>query len=63
MKVSELMAGVTPNPEYAGIATNDDFVLAIQTKESQTTEKDYTVVQGGVKSHAATLNAESSDSQ
>lgn len=62
-KVSEIMAGVTPDPEYAGIATNDDFILAIQTEESQTTEKDYIVVQGGVTSHEATLNAESSESQ
>lgn len=57
------MAGITPNPEYAGIATNDDFLLAIKTEEGQATEKDYTVVQGGVTSHEATLNAETSDSQ
>lgn len=63
-KVSEIMAGVTPDPEYEGIATNDDFILAIQTDESsQTTEKDYIVVQGGVTSHEATLNAEQAESQ
>lgn len=63
MKVSELMAGVTPSEEYAGIATNSDFVLAIQTNADQLTEKDYTVVQGGVISHEASLNAETSENQ
>lgn len=63
MKVSELMAGVTPSPEFAGIETNDDFVLAIQTDAEQATEKDYTVVQSGVTSHAASLNPQTADSQ
>ena len=29
MKLSELMSGVTPDPEYEGWVTNDDFVFAI----------------------------------
>ena len=29
MKLSELMAGYTPDEEYAGITNTDDFVLAI----------------------------------
>ena len=29
MTISELMAGVTPKPEYAGIANADDYVLAV----------------------------------
>lgn len=62
-KVSEIMADVTPDPEYEGIATNDDFILAIKTEESQSTPGDYIVVQGGVTSHEATLNAESAESQ
>ena len=64
MKVSEVMQGKTPNPEFEGFATNDDFILAIQTEaESQTTEKDYTVVQKGVTSHEASLDAETDDKQ
>lgn len=63
MKVSELMAGKTLNPEFEGITTNDDWVLAIKTSSEQTTEKDYTVVQGGVTSHAASINSETTDSQ
>lgn len=63
MKVSELMAGITPSASFAGVETNDDFVLAIKTEESQTTEKDYTVVQAGITSHEASLNPQTSDSQ
>ena len=32
MKISELMAGVTPNASYEGWVTADDWVLAIDTK-------------------------------
>ena len=63
MKVSELMKGRELNPDFADITTNDDWVLAIKTEEAQTTENDYTVVQGGVTSHAASINSETSDSQ
>ena len=31
MKISELMAGVTPNASYEGWVTADDWVLAIDT--------------------------------
>ena len=40
MKLKELMTGVTPDEEYAGITNTDDFVLAVDitgtadTKES-----------------------------
>lgn len=63
MTVKELMAGRTLNAEFAGIMTNDDFVLAIQTDAEQTTPEDYTVVQGGFTSHAASINSETQDSQ
>ena len=63
MKVSEIMEGITPNAEYSGFATNDDFILAVKTEDSQTKETDYTVVQGGVTSHEAALNPQSTDAQ
>ncbi len=63
MKVSELMATHEINEDFAGITTNDDWVLAIKTAPEQATEKDYIVIQGGVTSHAATINSDSSDSQ
>ena len=34
MKISELMAGVTPNASYEGWVTADDWVLAIDTRPS-----------------------------
>lgn len=49
MKVSELMAGYTPSDDFAGFATNDDWVLAVGINlEEEATEKDYTVVQMGI---------------
>ena len=47
MKVSELMVGYTPDDEFEGFATNDDWVLAVGIGET-TSEKDYTVVQQGI---------------
>ena len=33
MKLSALMADYTPSAEFAGVATNDDFVLAVDIAE------------------------------
>lgn len=63
MKVSELMAKHPLKEEFAGITTPDDWVLAIKTEAGQATEKDYIVIQGGVTSHAASVNSETTDSQ
>ena len=52
MKISELMAGVTPNASYEGWVTADDWVLAIDTRpsaEAATEVKNYEVVQMGVE--------------
>ena len=64
MKISELMAGVTPNASYEGWVTADDWVLAIDTKPSEgvTTEvKNYEVVQMGVEGLDANLNPVTSE--
>lgn len=65
MKLSDLMAKVTPKPEFAGFATNDDFVLAVNTagESGASTPGDFTVVQMGVTSHEATLETETDDKQ
>ena len=63
MKVSELMAGYTPSPEFAGLATNDDWVLAVGIGEEVTDENDYTVVQQGVSGLDPQLNPVTQDSQ
>lgn len=59
MKLSVLMADITPNTQYEGWATNDDYVLAIDTKtdgDAATTEKDYKVVQMGISGLDSQMN-------
>lgn len=62
MKLSDLMTGRTPSASYAGVATADDFVLAIDIADSASTKMgDYVVVQGGVTSVDSQLNPETED--
>ena len=51
MKLSELMAGFTPNPDYEGWVTNDDWVFAINLTPGTpaTHVSDYGVVQMGIE--------------
>lgn len=58
MKVSELMQGITPEPNFEGWVTNDDYVFAINTTPSaaNTKETDYMVVQMGIEGLDAQLN-------
>ena len=64
MKISELMAGATPNASYEGWVTADDWVLAIDTNPSAsaaTDVKDYEVVQMGIGGLDANLNPVTSE--
>lgn len=60
MKLSELMAGVTPNPDFTGFVTNDDMVLAVDCGE--TAAKDFSsassfaVVQMGIAGLDSSMN-------
>lgn len=63
MKLSELMAGYTPNADYEGFVTNDDWVLAINTTGAGATVKDYAVVQMGIEGLDANLNPVTQDKQ
>lgn len=64
MKLSELMASHTPNAEYEGFVTNDDFVLAVDCSEDGAADvKDYAVVQMGVAGLDAQLNPVTQDKQ
>lgn len=63
MKLSELMAGYTPDAEFEGFATNDDWVLAVGIGDSVTGEKDYTVVQMGIAGLDPQLNPVTQDKQ
>lgn len=58
MTLAELMQGRTPNADYEGWVTNDDFVLAINLTPdvSGTKESEYGVVQIGVEGLDAQMN-------
>lgn len=62
MKVSDLMAGVTPEEEYEGQVTADDWVLAVGIGKAAT-EKDYTVVQQYISGLDPQLNPVTQDKQ
>ena len=62
MKLSALMAGYTPSAEFAGVATNDDFVLAIDISEGGAGEPaSYVVVQSGISAVDAQLSPETEE--
>lgn len=62
MTLTELMAGYAPDPAFAGVATNDDFVLAIDVSDDSTADDgDYVVVQTGISAVDAQLSAESDE--
>lgn len=60
MKLSELMAGITLNPNFEGFVTNDDYVLALDCGETPATDwdgdTDFAVVQLGVAGLDSNLN-------
>ena len=57
MKVSELMATVTPNPDFEGFVTNDDFVLAVDCSDKGDADVgEYAVAQLGVTGLDSNLN-------
>lgn len=62
MKLSALMAGYTPSAEFAGIATNDDFVLAVDIADSESDNVgDFVVVQSGISAVDAQLSPETDE--
>ena len=64
MTVKEALtaAGITPDEEYVGIETADDFVLGVQTAATgQETPDLYTVVQQQVTEHSAAFNPTTTD--
>ena len=63
MLLSTLMTGKPTSPAYAGFATNDDFVLAIDTTGIAATPSDYSVVQVGITGHEASIAADTADAR
>ena len=62
MKLSDLMKNVTPNPEFAGIVTAGDMVLAIDFSGEAANPGDYIVADEGVTEQTGTLEATTADS-
>lgn len=58
MKLSDLMKNVTPDANFEGFVTNDDFVLAVDCSEDgkAASVADYAVAQLGVTGLDANLN-------
>lgn len=57
MKISELMANASPDPQFEGFVTNDDFVLAVDCSADGNAEvSEYAVAQLGVTGLDANLN-------
>lgn len=64
MTVKELMTGKTPNPNFEGFVTNDDWVLAVDIGETPAeSEGDYVVAQMGVAGLDAQMNPITQDKQ
>ena len=66
MKLSELMANYTPDAEYEGWVTNDDYVFAIDTApggDDATQESNFEVVEMGIAGLDAQLNPVTQDKQ
>lgn len=63
MKLSELMAKHTPDPDFEGFVTNDDFVLAMDctADASAASPTEYDVVQIGVAGLDAQMNPVTQD--
>lgn len=58
MKLSELMTNYTPNADYEGWVTNDDYVFAINLtpETANTAVTDFAVVEMGIAGLDAQLN-------
>lgn len=64
MKLSELMQGHLPSPNYEGVSTADDMVLALDiSRGASTPAGEYLVAQGGIKEHSGALNPQTQSSQ
>ena len=62
MKLSELMNGVTPSDDFAGIVTAGDMVLAIDFTGSASGPTDYIVADEGVTEQSGALEAVTAES-
>lgn len=65
MKLSEVMENVVINPNFEGIVTNDDYILAVDCGETPATDfsnvGDFSVVQLGVSGLDSSMNPVTQD--
>lgn len=60
MKLSELMDGIELIPDFQGVVTADDYVLAVGFG-SETDPADYLVAQEGITEHSGTMSAQTTE--
>ncbi|MEG1012502.1 MAG: hypothetical protein RSE54_11620, partial [Ruthenibacterium sp.] len=63
MTVTDLMKGVTPTTTFEGIATADDFVLAIDFTGTATGPAQFIVAQEGITETSGALESITQDAQ
>ncbi len=63
MKLSQLMQGHTPNADFTGITTADDFVLAVDFSASASAPGEYIVAQDGMTELSGALETQTQESQ
>ncbi|MEG0304360.1 MAG: hypothetical protein RR576_01400 [Oscillospiraceae bacterium] len=63
MKLSELMKGFTPSPNFKGVATAEDYILAVDFSGTAAKPNDYLVAQEGITEHSGSLNPQTKDNQ
>lgn len=62
MKLSDLMSGVTPSPEFEGVVTAGDYVLAVDFSGKASDPGEYIVADGGVTEQSGALEATTAES-
>ncbi|MCM1295665.1 MAG: hypothetical protein NC311_09000 [Muribaculaceae bacterium] len=60
MKLSDLMAEVTLHPDFDGVVTADDYVLAVGFGSEEEPD-DYLVAQEGITEHSGSLTANTAE--
>lgn len=62
MKLSELMSDVTPKPDFEGVVTAGDMVLAVDFTGEGATPGNYIVADGGITEQSGSLEATTAES-
>lgn len=63
MTLTELMQDYTPDEDYKGVATAEDYVFAVDFTGNAASVGDYIVAQEGVTEHSGSLNPQTKENQ